>query len=310
MSEVKVVDLADVLKAKGRYTDMRLAALAMGFKNEFTVKDPRFPQGDHTVVAINLKNKRKLQNLNARMSANDGGLILEGWNVPVYLDTDSKRRFTGSATMNLWSKTDPADLDTAKKIIAEIASRLVFNNLSPRIGWRLYAPDLESHIDIPRELLEVLPRHALAGEPYVPPQNKCPLTEKELEKLRQAEKYRAELEVRMEELEDSAPDGSELAELKAAHRALKPLYKLFTPAGAFTWLLYGLDEDGDTLWGVADLGMQCVEYGSISLKHDICGPHHRMPVEKDKHFEGAKVAYSVLELCGEDQLPGNLYEKA
>jgi len=44
-----------------------------------------------------------------------------------------------------------------------------------------------------------------------------------------------------------------------------PLVKLFNPMGAATWLATELDEDCDTLFGLADLGFGCPELGSFSL---------------------------------------------
>jgi hypothetical protein len=44
-----------------------------------------------------------------------------------------------------------------------------------------------------------------------------------------------------------------------------PVVKLFNPAGAATWLTTELDGDGDTLFGLADLGFGCPELGSFSL---------------------------------------------
>ncbi|HEX4693602.1 DUF2958 domain-containing protein [Sphingomonas sp.] len=44
-----------------------------------------------------------------------------------------------------------------------------------------------------------------------------------------------------------------------------PLVKLFNPVGAATWLATELDSDGDTLFGLADLGFGCPELGSFSL---------------------------------------------
>jgi len=44
-----------------------------------------------------------------------------------------------------------------------------------------------------------------------------------------------------------------------------PVVKLFNPLGAATWLAIELDEDGDVLFGLADLGFGCPELGSFSL---------------------------------------------
>lgn len=45
----------------------------------------------------------------------------------------------------------------------------------------------------------------------------------------------------------------------------KPVVKFFNPCGAATWLFTELLEDGDTLYGIADLGFGEVEYGYASL---------------------------------------------
>ncbi|MGY4398816.1 hypothetical protein ACVWZA_004026 [Sphingomonas sp. UYAg733] len=44
-----------------------------------------------------------------------------------------------------------------------------------------------------------------------------------------------------------------------------PVVKFFNPVGAATWLATELDSDGDTLFGLADLGFGCPELGSFSL---------------------------------------------
>jgi hypothetical protein len=44
-----------------------------------------------------------------------------------------------------------------------------------------------------------------------------------------------------------------------------PVIKLFNPLGAATWLATELAEDGETLFGLADLGFGCPELGYFSL---------------------------------------------
>jgi len=67
-----------------------------------------------------------------------------------------------------------------------------------------------------------------------------------------------------------------------------PVVKLFNPCGAATWLATELDADGDTLFGLADLGFGCPELGSFSLG-EIASV--RLPlglrVERDLHFSTA-----------------------
>lgn len=66
-----------------------------------------------------------------------------------------------------------------------------------------------------------------------------------------------------------------------------PLIKLFNPLGAATWLATELDEDGDTLFGLADLGFGCPELGCFSLSEIAA---IRLPfglrIERDLGFEG------------------------
>jgi hypothetical protein len=64
-----------------------------------------------------------------------------------------------------------------------------------------------------------------------------------------------------------------------------PVLKLFNPCGSATWIATELDEDGDTLFGMADLGFGCPELGRFSL-WEI--GRVRLPfgltIERDEHF--------------------------
>ena len=73
----------------------------------------------------------------------------------------------------------------------------------------------------------------------------------------------------------------------------KPVVKLFDPTGASTWLFTELDEDGDTLFGLADLGFGFPELGYCSL-NEIAAHRGRfgLPIERDLYFE-AKHPISV-----------------
>ncbi len=66
-----------------------------------------------------------------------------------------------------------------------------------------------------------------------------------------------------------------------------PLVKFFNPLGAATWLATELDEDNDTLFGLADLGFGCPELGAFSLTEMASV---RLPlglgIERDLWFEG------------------------
>ncbi|SFM85023.1 DUF2958 domain-containing protein [Methylobacterium pseudosasicola] len=45
-----------------------------------------------------------------------------------------------------------------------------------------------------------------------------------------------------------------------------PLLKLFNPTGPATWLICAMDPDGDTLYGLCDLGFGEPELGYVSLE--------------------------------------------
>jgi hypothetical protein len=64
-----------------------------------------------------------------------------------------------------------------------------------------------------------------------------------------------------------------------------PVVKFFNPLSAGTWLATELDRDGDTLFGLADLGFGCPELGSFSLS-EIRAVHlpYGLSIERDEAF--------------------------
>ena len=65
----------------------------------------------------------------------------------------------------------------------------------------------------------------------------------------------------------------------------KPVLKLFTPWGGATWLISEIEDDGDTMFGLCDLGLGHVELGYVSLNElkSIKGKFG-MRVERDMYF--------------------------
>lgn len=95
---------------------------------------------------------------------------------------------------------------------------------------------------------------------------------------------------------------------KAKPNKMQPLAKFFNPAGAQTWLVCALESDGDTLWGYADLGLGCVEYGTISLS-ELRGVRifgGALGIERDLHIDltKCKPAVDILSL---ETLSGNAF---
>ena len=65
-----------------------------------------------------------------------------------------------------------------------------------------------------------------------------------------------------------------------------PIVKLFTPDAHTTWLLTELDpEDGDTAFGLCDVGIGMPELGTVRISDlaSILGPL-KLPVERDWYF--------------------------
>ncbi len=65
-----------------------------------------------------------------------------------------------------------------------------------------------------------------------------------------------------------------------------PVVRLFTPDAHATWLLTELDpEDGDTAFGLCDIGIGMPELGTVRVSDlaSIVGPL-KLPVERDLYF--------------------------
>lgn len=66
----------------------------------------------------------------------------------------------------------------------------------------------------------------------------------------------------------------------------RPVVKFFNPVGAATWLATEIDEDRDTLFGLADLGFGCPELGCFSLAEiEAVRLPFGLAIERDEHFE-------------------------
>ena len=67
----------------------------------------------------------------------------------------------------------------------------------------------------------------------------------------------------------------------------QPLVKFFTPDAGMTWLFSELD--GDTLYGLHDLGLGFVEFGNASLSElKMLRGSLGLPVERDRYFRATQ----------------------
>jgi hypothetical protein len=62
--------------------------------------------------------------------------------------------------------------------------------------------------------------------------------------------------------------------------------KFFNPLGIGTWLATELEADGDTAFGLADLGFPELGYWTLSEMQALRLPFG-LGIERDLHFEGA-----------------------
>jgi hypothetical protein len=83
---------------------------------------------------------------------------------------------------------------------------------------------------------------------------------------------------------------------KNGYDCMKPVLKLFNPTGAGTWLVTGI-EDG-ILYGFADLGMGCVEWGGLFSIEEMVATRFRfgLGIERDRHWTpDDSVNYAALD---------------
>jgi len=85
------------------------------------------------------------------------------------------------------------------------------------------------------------------------------------------------------------------AEFRNANKH-KPIVKFFG-GGACTWLISEMDADGDTLFGLCDLGFGCPELGYVSLSElqNLKFPPFGLGVERDLHFKADKTLVEYAE---------------
>lgn len=81
-----------------------------------------------------------------------------------------------------------------------------------------------------------------------------------------------------------------------------PVVRLFTPDAHATWLLASLDPaDGDTAFGIMDVGIGMPELGEIKLSDlaSIVGPN-KLPVRRDRYFKAVRPLSEYLRLAQEN----------
>ena len=81
-----------------------------------------------------------------------------------------------------------------------------------------------------------------------------------------------------------------------------PVLRLFTPDAHATWLLVSLDPaDGDTAYGLIDLGIGLPALGTVKLSDlaGIVGPN-KQPVMRDRYFQPTRPLSDYVRLAQEN----------
>ncbi|HHG5007296.1 TPA: DUF2958 domain-containing protein [Pseudomonas aeruginosa] len=91
---------------------------------------------------------------------------------------------------------------------------------------------------------------------------------------------------------------------RAAGQSIDPMpaVRLFTPDAHATWLLAAVDPaDGDTAWGLIDLGIGMPGLGYVKLSDlaSIVGPR-KQPVMRDRYFQPVRLLSEYLRLAEEN----------
>ena len=91
---------------------------------------------------------------------------------------------------------------------------------------------------------------------------------------------------------------------RAAGQSIDPLpvVRLFTPDAHAIWLLASLDPaDGDTAWGLIDLGIGMPELGTVKLSDlaGIVGPRQQ-PIQRDLYFGASRPLSEYVRLAQND----------
>jgi hypothetical protein len=80
-----------------------------------------------------------------------------------------------------------------------------------------------------------------------------------------------------------------LANGREPERDHRPVLKLFNPMGPATWLICAMEADGDTLYGLCDLGFGEPELGYVSLEElKEVSAGLAIGLERDPSFKASK----------------------
>lgn len=293
---------SEVLKKGDKITVLKVGSMMFTSAYKLVVREIDFPLASGgKVTAVAEPRKKKMTALESLCGDHGGALVLRGHDLKVCDEYAARLPSNGSGFTTRIMTTDSALrvtvqdralTDDMSDVVDYINQHLVACNLTYPVKFVDKTVDPSTRGEDKARIIATaganLPFHSIAGTPkprktYFP----NPFTPAQIADLKERNKA--------EDVFTQAP-----------------YCKLFRPGTACTWLVYSMEDDNDTLWVVADIGMDCVEAGTLSLKEareEVPGTMAMAP-EVDRHFDPSKLAYTFLELCGMDRLPSDLHVKA
>lgn len=265
--------LEPLAKPKQKFTLLAVSALgcttALEIVTRGEVEDARFGP----VLTYTKDKERKKSLLMHRLKP--GAIILKGHGHFKMLESQTNRYVLTES----W-RFHVNDFETPERVLAWIKDHLVAHTVPAKARFKLFGHEndeaghhKEIECDFNNRLREILGPPVGVEAPPLPPPRKSLLTDVMKGKLIAAR--------------DKEP--------------AKPIFKIFNPSGVGTWLLCSMEEDGDTLWAVCDIGQGCVEYGTVSLEElETTRGAMGMHLERDLYFTGA--TKTLEELVGQENL--------
>ena len=277
--------LAAVGKPKRKITVITFGGGAFNCltRGDWVTKGPVTAVGGAVRLALSLPKKRKVHGIDAMLE--QGAIVLDGHFPEVWLvESDGPNYLMGSPEYRF-----RIDVGGKQKLLDFLKAHCILHTLH-RVTGAIQAVEFadrhakgEKVEDIGDELRELLGAgvEEVGARPLEPVIRKSIFTENQITKLKDAH----------------SPE------------APKIQHKLFDPTGAGTWLITGMEPDGDTMWGYCDVGMGMVEFGTVSLTElETARLPSGLHIERDRHF--TRCDFTGSELLAMDSIPTGLQRDA
>lgn len=303
------MNLYDQLKKGDKLTLISMGGMmSCSVATKLVVRDVEkaLDRDGNRVTAVAEPRKKSMMALEAMMRRAPGALLLRGHDCILTTQSElppipmehggSCHSFMIDGNLHLGWLKGKVDESTLEEVATHARAKALACSFQHwKFKTTLHGADGKTQVSVPHEwwarLLDAVPVIEMPPEPVRYGPN--PIPPEMMDQLVEAEKRYQEMEARGEVDHDR-----------------KPICKLFR--AGMTWLVYSAEDDRDTLWVVADIGQDCVEYGTLSLKEArqmMPAPSMVPPLERDFHFDPSRMVYTIADLMRLDRMPSNLYQK-